>query len=240
MTRAPAVPLERAPGLSGSLLSGVLVALVVALLPALRHPDQFLLLWLACAGSGALVLGPAWFGARVLLPEWRSLAVLGCGVGVALGPLMLLGRLIKTATHHRPLGAMTYAAVACVGALCAWVLVGRLFQLAQTSSSNVLRRGAQLALAVLLLVSFGIAVLGAAGLQAALGPVVIDGVALLALSVLGLKLGLDLKLGAIPPPLAWLAWGLAVGAGGLMSAKLGALAVSASLPLSAMAALFAQ
>ncbi|HEY6727388.1 MAG TPA: hypothetical protein VI197_25310, partial [Polyangiaceae bacterium] len=136
MTEAPAVPTERVLGLSGSLLSGVLVAFVVALLPAMRHPDQFLLLWLACAGSGALVLGPAWFGVRTLLPDWRSLAMLGCGVGVALGPIMLVGRLIKTATHHRPLGAMTYAVVACVGVLCAWVLVGRLVQLAHTSASN--------------------------------------------------------------------------------------------------------
>jgi len=221
-------------------LSGVLVALVVAVLPALRHPEQFLLLWLACAGSGALVLGPAWFGARLLLPDWRSLAILGCSLGVALGPVMFLGRLIKTATHHRPLGAMTYAVVACVGVLCAWVLVVRLFQLAQASSSNVLRRGAQAALAVLLLASFGIAGLAVASLQSALGPVVIDGVALLALSMLGLKLGLDLKLGAIPPALAWLVWGLAVGAGGLMSVKLGTAAASASLPLSALAALFAQ
>ncbi|HEX6241035.1 MAG TPA: hypothetical protein VFZ61_09080 [Polyangiales bacterium] len=213
---------------------------MVALLPALRHPEQFLVLWLACAGSGALVLGPAWFGARILLPEWRSLAVLACGLGVALGPVTFLGRLIKTATHHRPLGAMTYAVVACVSVLCAWVLVGRLFQLAQTSPSITWRRGARLALAVLLLASFGIAALGVADLGSALAPVLIDGAALLALSMLGLKLGLDLKLGSIPPLLAWLAWGLAVGVGGLMSAQLGAPAATASLPLSAMAALFAQ
>lgn len=240
MIRAPAVPIERAPGLPGSLLSGVLVAVVVALLPALRHPDQFLVLWVACAGSGALVLGPAWFGARTLLPQWRLLAALACGLGVALGPTMLLGRLIKTATHHRPLGAMTYAVVACVVALCAWVLAGRLFHLAQTSSSVALRRGSQLVLAGLLLASLAIAALGVTALESALAPVLIDGAALLVLSIVGLKLGLDLKLGSTPPLLAWLAWGLAVGAGGLMSAQLGAPAATASLPLSAMAALFAQ
>ncbi|HEY6728829.1 MAG TPA: hypothetical protein VI197_32685, partial [Polyangiaceae bacterium] len=98
----------------------------------------------------------------------------------------------------------------------------------------------QLVLAVLLLASFGIAGLGFLGLESALASVAIDSVALLALSMLGVKFGLDLKLGAIPPPIAWLVWGLTVGAGGLMSAQLGALAASASLPLSAMAALFAQ
>lgn len=240
VTPAPAVPLQRAPGLSGSLVSGVVVALAVALLPAFRHPDQFLVLWLACAGSGALVLGPAWFGARLLLRVWRSLAVLACGLGVALGPVMLLGRLIKTVTHHRPLGAMTYAVVACAGVLCAWVLAGRLFQLAQMSSSPALRRAAQVALAVLLLASFGMAALGVAGLGSALAPVFVDGVALVTLSIIGLKLGLDLKLALVPPPLAWLVWGLSVGAGVLLSVRLGAFAVTASLPLSGLAALLAQ
>lgn len=221
-------------------MAGVLVAVVVALLPASRHSDQFLLVWLACAGSGAVVLGPAWLGARMLLLDWRPLAVFACGLAAALGPLMLLGRLIKTATHHRPLGAMTYAAVACAGVLCAWVLVSRLFQLAQTSPSPLVRRASQLVLAVLLVGSFGIVALSAASLGSALGPVVVDGVALLALCVLGLKLRLDLKLGAIPPVLAWIVWGVTVGAGGLVSADLGTLAASASLPLSALAALFAQ
>lgn len=214
------------------------MALVVALLPALRHPDQFLLLWLACAGSGALVLGPAWFGARTLVPEWRALLPLACGLGVALGPVMVLGRLIKTATHHRPLGAMTYAVVACAAALCAWVLAGRLFQLAQTGSTG-LRRAARVALAALLSASLAFALVSLAGVGSALGPVVIDTLALLGLSLLGLKLGLDLKLSSIPPLLAWLLWALAVGAGGLMSVRLGQLAGTASLPLSTLAALLA-
>lgn len=237
MTSASTVPTNRVPGLSGSLLAGVIVALAVAVLPASRHPDQFLFLWLACAGSGALVLGPAWFGARTLLPEWRSLAALVCGLGMSLGPVTVLGRLIKTATHHRPLGAMTYAVVACAGVLCAWVLAWRLVQLGQAPSKTI-ARAARGALGALVSASLALAAVSAVGVGPAVGPVLIDGVALVVLLALGLKLGLDLKLAAIPPALAWVAWGLAVGAGGLMSVKLGALAPTASLPLSALAALF--
>jgi len=230
--------MNRAPGLSGSLLAGVSVAVVVAVLPASRHPDQFLSLWLACAGSGALVLGPAWFGARTLLPEWRSLVPLACGLGVSLGPVMVLGRLIKTATHHRPLGAMTYAVVACAGVLCAWVLAWRLVQLGKAPSKTI-ARAARVVLGALVSASLALAFVSGAGVGPALGPVLIDGLALVALVAVGLKAGLDLKLGAIPPVLAWALWGLAVGAGGLMSLELGALAATASLPLSALAALFA-
>ena len=237
MTPASTVPVNRAPGLAGSLLAGVVVALVVAVLPALRHPDKFLGLWLACAGSGALVLGPAWFGARTLLPDWRSLAPLVCGLGISLGPVMVLGRLIKTATHHRPLGAMTYAVVACAAVLCAWVLAWRLVQLGQAPRKTI-ARVARAVLGALVSASLALAAVSAVGVGPAVGPVLVDGAALVALLVLGLKLGLDLKLGAIPPALAWVLWGLAVGAGGLMSLKLGALAATASLPLSAVAALF--
>jgi len=239
VTPASAVPRTQAPGLAGSLLTGVAIALLVALLPALRHADQFVLLWLGCAGSGALVLGPALFGARVALPEWRALLPLACGLGIAVGPVMLLGRLIKTATHHRPLGAMTYAVVACVAVLCAWVLAWRLLQLAGSSSIGV-RRASRASLGALLAASLSLASVSCVALGSGMGPVVVDVAALLVLSFFGLRAGIDLKLGAVPPLVAWLVWGLAVGGGGLMTVQVGPLAATASLPLSAIAAVVMQ
>jgi hypothetical protein len=90
------------------LLLGTLVATVSAALLAPRA-DRSLAAFVVLAGSGALALGPLLSGlaqARPLGPTARALL---CGLGFASVPLSVLGALLKTGTHHRPLGAVTFA-----------------------------------------------------------------------------------------------------------------------------------
>jgi hypothetical protein len=107
--------------------------------------------YLALVGCGllslllvALSLGRT--GAPEPQPEWR--AVLTLGLGLALVPWSLLGYWITVATHHRPLGAVTFAAGAAItGSIC--VLVARwAFALRQTQprwGNGLIRVGRTLA-----------------------------------------------------------------------------------------------
>lgn len=81
-------------------------------------------------GSAALIVGPAVAGiagARPLSPWVRSLLV---GLGLS-GPLLAkLASVLMVATHHRPLGAVTFAALALVLVLGLSVASARVFALA--------------------------------------------------------------------------------------------------------------
>lgn len=87
---------------------GTLAAAASALFASLRAADWlhvFLLLW----ASSSLVLAPlcaAWLAAQPLSQRARvALSSLAC-CGL---PVAALAALIKVATHHRPLGAVTFA-----------------------------------------------------------------------------------------------------------------------------------
>lgn len=230
--------MSAAPFASNSFLMGLLIAMVVAVLPAGRHNGSAAIwLWLACAGSGALVLGPSLLGARALLAKRRAFIPLVAGLAIASGPVMVLGRVIKTATHHRPLGAMTYAVVACLVVLGSWVLAWRLDQAAQEPGGSLRKRGARWAQVGLVGVSLLLALLAMGGLGAALAPVVIDTAVVLMLATIVLWLGVDQSLRKVPAGVVWPAWALMVGAGVWASLMLGPSATQASLPLSALAAL---
>lgn len=223
---------------SSSFLLGLLIAMLVAVLPAARHDGAFsILLWLACAGSGALVLGPTLLGARTLLSKSRVLFPMIAALAMASGPVMVFGRLIKTATHHRPLGAMTYSVIACIVVVCAWVFAWRLDQVAHDAQRSMLSRSARWVLASLSVASLLVALFVMRAVGGALAPVVVDTVVVLVLAAAVLKFGVDLTLQKVPPGVVWPLWGLMVGAGVWASLELGPSAMEASVPLSALAAL---
>jgi hypothetical protein len=105
------------------LFLGVLSASVAALPAALRTDSSFLV-WLSLAGATASVLGPLLAARSTLRPAEPGLLAFAIGIGLAAGPVALLLSMLKSNTHHRPLGAVTFAfaaaivtAVTCIGTL---------------------------------------------------------------------------------------------------------------------------
>jgi hypothetical protein len=77
--------------------------------------------WVGLAGSTALVLGPLLVLVRAAPVRSRGFRAVLLGAAFAAVPVALLGRLLKTGTHHRPLGAATF------GALALFVVLGAVF-----------------------------------------------------------------------------------------------------------------
>lgn len=91
---------------------GCAVAALPGALRAASAGASLPLAWLALWGSAALMVGPvagAWRAARPLPASAFSLPL---GLGLSLAPLLVFARVLKTATHHRPLGGATFAIVA--------------------------------------------------------------------------------------------------------------------------------
>jgi hypothetical protein len=89
-------------------LFAVGAALLAAIPATLRH-EPALLVWLALSGSTAAVLGPLLASLRELRPVRRGLLAITLGIGLAAWPTAFLLSLLKSSTHHRPLGAVTFA-----------------------------------------------------------------------------------------------------------------------------------
>jgi hypothetical protein len=116
----------RSPSAGAALALGT-VAAAVAALPDVRRvaaagvsPG---LAWLGLAGSTALVLGPLLVLVRAAATRLHDLSAALLGIGLAALPLAVLGQVLKAHTHHRPLGAATFGALA-LGVLAASLLVG--------------------------------------------------------------------------------------------------------------------
>ncbi|HET9956043.1 MAG TPA: hypothetical protein VFQ61_16165 [Polyangiaceae bacterium] len=89
------------------------------------------------AAGGALIFGSllgAWNLAQPL--SRRAHAVL-CGIALAAVPLSLFGQILKKATHHRPLGAVTFAVGAVVVSLAAAVVAARWLSFCSRRSPKV-------------------------------------------------------------------------------------------------------
>jgi hypothetical protein len=83
--------------------------------------------YIALFGSGSFSLwcvAVAWGSRRANAHASHALAVLTLGIGLALVPCAALAYWVEVATHHRPLGAVSYALGAAVAVL-AGVLVAR-------------------------------------------------------------------------------------------------------------------
>lgn len=86
---------------------------MAAVLPALpRVEGSVPAVWIGLAGGSALFLGPVLALARGALdPPSRLLGPL-VGVALSAAPLSVFAAVLKATTHHRPLGAATFAVLA--------------------------------------------------------------------------------------------------------------------------------
>jgi hypothetical protein len=189
------------------------VAAVLASLPALIRllsAGAPALAFLSLIGGAALALGPLVALGRQARPLNRGLLACLAGVGFSLPVLSVLGRLIEQKTHHRPLGAATFAVLALIIVLGASIVLGRALSLASS------RRPAGIALGL----AGGLTVLVAA--QAFTGggsfrASVVDAAAVCSVAVLAIALpvtkSLETRLHSLALPL----WGLLALAGVVLS-----------------------
>lgn len=106
-------------GLAFGLFGGSLLAAPVALrVNASAH--EAAMVWLAALGLYGMLLGVLTATVRVARPLPRRTPALLIGLGFAIGPLAQLGTLLVQHTHHRPLGAATYAVLSAIICLVAW------------------------------------------------------------------------------------------------------------------------
>ena len=120
-----------------SLLLAASGSLLVALPAALRATNDgasLLACWVALWGATALLVGPTAAALLRARPRLGGLATLLVGVLMAAGPMIVFARLLKRATHHRPLGAVTFALVAVVVILGAVAVAARLMSLARSAA----------------------------------------------------------------------------------------------------------
>jgi len=158
---------------------------MAAVLPALpRVEGSAPSVWVGLAGGSALFLGPVLAVLRGALdPPARALGPLA-GVALSAAPLSAFAALLKATTHHRPLGAATFAVISLlIVALCVLVAVR------VTSYADARSPGAGTALRALIggaaLMSFAAAlavILGSDGAR----PHLVDALSLAAAAGLGL------------------------------------------------------
>ncbi len=104
---------------------GSAVIVVPAALRASAGGAGLAMAWLALWGSAALMIAPVAGAYRVARPLSPLAFSLPLGLALALGPLMVFARVLKTATHHRPLGGATFALAAALLVLAATALSAR-------------------------------------------------------------------------------------------------------------------
>jgi hypothetical protein len=170
---------------SVALALGTLAAVVTALPAVPRVTAAGVgapLVFLALAGGTALVLGPALVLAGALRPTPALRASL---VGLALSalPLAMLAELLKRGTHHRPLGAATFAVLALGVVLVCVGIALRALSLAESGDTTPKRAVRVVTLAVAL-ASVGWVVVRAFG-SATLVPDVLDGLRAVATATMG-------------------------------------------------------
>jgi hypothetical protein len=108
-------------GLLFGLPGGALLALPVALRVNADF-QQAATVWLAALGLYGMLLGVVAAGLRLARPLPRRTPALLMGFGFALGPLSLLGTVLAAHTHHRPLGAATFAMLAAAVLTVCWAI----------------------------------------------------------------------------------------------------------------------
>ena len=204
---------------STGLLLGVVCAVLVALPGAARtarasEGSTLLLCWLALGGGLGLLLAPAVGAARAARPLPRPAVGLPLGALFASGPLMLLATLIKAKTHHRPLGAATFAMLAAVLLVAAIIVAARLLS-ATEGKRPFLAWGSIVILAVVsgaMMARLVQPALGAVGAESGLRAALFDGVLLVVLgaAAVGLKVPDGLRNAArYAAPALWIGLALA-------------------------------
>ena len=175
----------RGADIAATLALGALAAALAAL-PAVRRVTSGGVspgvVWLGLAGSTALVLGPLLVLARATRRStavWRPAFI---GVALAAAPVMALGEELKLHTHHRPLGAATFGALALALVLGSVLVTVRLFYFIGPPVSPARRIAARVLVAVAAL-GLGLVVLRT-GASEAYGADVLDVARLLIVATL--------------------------------------------------------
>lgn len=138
--------------------------------------------WVALSGGTALVLGPLVACARVVERRSTSLRAALVGIALASTPLATLGKLLKLDTHHRPLGAATFAFLA-LGLVLALVVVTVRVTAWTHAEPTLARRAVRQLVVVLALASLGLALLRA-GVEGGFAPSVADAARVLLIAAL--------------------------------------------------------
>ena len=121
-------------------------AAALAALPAAVREEPAVLVWLALTGASAAVLGPLLAALRELRPLGLGPIAVLLGLGLASWPLALLLAALKSNTHHRPLGAVTFAFGAAIVVIAASALALRLLTWFQPRPTNRMRHWGRVAL----------------------------------------------------------------------------------------------
>lgn len=142
---------ENARSLGFGLLAGTLAGLPALLRGLAADPAPPPLALLGAIALPALVVAPVVVGLRQARAAGRSLsaeekagslpALLGGSVLLSLAPLTWLGSWLERNTHHRPLGAVTFACAASCVLLGALLLARRLAALHRSPSERLVRLG---------------------------------------------------------------------------------------------------
>ena len=121
----------------GAALGVGTLAAAVAALPALPRVDGASPALVLCAltGGTALVVGPALVLAGAARHEGTTPRRAFVGIALAAAPLAMLGQALKTGTHHRPLGAATFAVLALGVVAFSIVVAWRLLRFADARAS---------------------------------------------------------------------------------------------------------
>lgn len=101
------------PALSVGLGLGTILA-ALAVVPATLRLGASAGLFVILVGIAALFIAPAAAGLRASRPLPRSSWSVPLALALSLAPLALFARILIVATHHRPLGAATFALVAAI------------------------------------------------------------------------------------------------------------------------------
>ncbi len=189
----PALPLSTLAAWREAALFGLPAGALLALPVALRSGASLrtgLLVWLAACGLLGLATALAAGLLRSGRPLPSAIAFVPLGLLIALGPLAFLGKLLHANTHHRPLGAATFAVLALLLVLGSMGLAARTRRLLSSSNPGKQRFGRVLlygGVAVSALLGFRefVALLGAASSHPSYIGAVLDGLLGLALVLVG-------------------------------------------------------
>ena len=160
---------RRSPTAGAALALGAVAAAVAALPDVKRVAAAGVspgVAWLGLAGGTALVLGPLLVLARSSASRSRGLGAALLGIGLAALPLGLLGQLLKVHTHHRPLGAATFGALA-LGTLVLCTLLGARLVAWASDEPSLLRRSVLRVVAALSLLGAALVLLRAVASEGA-------------------------------------------------------------------------
>jgi len=170
---------------SAALGAGTLAALVSAVPAAPRAAAEgahVALAFVSLAGGTALVLGPALVAAGAVRTDTSGFRAVFLGLALAALPLALFADVLEQSTHHRPLGAATFAVLALALVLGFVAATFRLFEILEACSFAVRRASFAFVVALALagVAAVLVRALGAPGLV----PHVLDGLRALATATL--------------------------------------------------------